>query len=90
MPNALARVQCMPCQYTTELRSKGTAITFFVPTILTLLISSGLRDKLTTPSDKSKTRPFTEDPTSTTLPLTVKTEKEKKKLQRMLVGLLIP
>lgn len=44
--------------------------TFFVPPILTLLISSGLRDKLTTPSDKSKTRPLTEDPTSRVLPLT--------------------
>ena len=56
--------------------TKGITITFFDPTFLALLISSGLRDKLTTPSDKSKTRPLTEDPTSRVLPPTAKTERK--------------
>jgi hypothetical protein len=49
-----------------------TIITFFFPSLLALSTSSGLRDKFTTPSEKSTTRPFTEEPTLTVLPPTAK------------------
>ena len=53
--------------YIAKTIDESRIITFFFPSLLTLSTSSGLRDKFTTPSDKSTIRPFTDEPTFTVL-----------------------